>query len=158
MTRNDSTPAIRALQAMGVPFTLFRHDGPIHSLEQAARERNQQPEQVVRSILFRLARDEYVLVLAAGPQQLNWRALRRYLGQSRVSMASQEEVLAVTGYRVGTVSPFGLPAPIRTLVDESVTAQEVVSLGSGERGLAIIMHTADLLPALGDVEMVNLRP
>jgi hypothetical protein len=37
----------------------------------------------VRSILFRLAKDEYVIVLIAGPAQASWPALRRALVQSR---------------------------------------------------------------------------
>ncbi len=82
--------------------------------------------------------------------------MRRYLGQSRVTMASQEELLRITGYKVGAVSPFGLPQPLRILVDESVTTQEEISIGSGVRGTTVIMKTAVLLPALGDVEVVSL--
>ncbi len=153
---NDSTPVTQALDQLNIPYTFFRHDGPVHSLEQAAEERGQQPEQIVRSILFRLAQDEFVLVLMAGPQQIDWKALRRYLGQSRVTMASKEEVLEVTGYQIGAVSPFGLPQPIRTLVDESVTSQEEISIGSGVRSTTVIMKTAVLMQALGDVEVVTL--
>lgn len=149
----DSTPVTQALTKMNTPHRLFRHPGPVHSLEQAARERNQQPDQIVRSILFRLARDDYVMVLLAGPQQVSWRALRRYLGQSRLTMARQEEILTVTGYQIGAVSPFGLPRPIRILVDEGVFAPAEISIGSGERGTTVIMQTADLRQALGKVEV-----
>ena len=153
---NDSTPVTQALDRLNVPYTFFKHDGPVHSLAQAAEERGQQPEQIVRSILFRLAQDEFVLVLMAGPQQIDWKALRRYLGQSRVTMASKEEVLQVTGYQIGAVSPFGLPQPIRTLVDESVTTHAEISIGSGVRSTTVIMKTAVLMQALGNVEVVTL--
>ncbi len=152
----NSTPVTRALEEMGVPYTFFAHPGPVNSLEQAAAERNQRPEQIIRSILFRLRPDEYVLVLVAGPQQIDWKALRRYLGQSRVTMAKPDEVLRVTGYQVGSVSPFGLPQPIRTLVDESVLAQDVISIGSGARSTTVILTREDLMQALGDVEIVKL--
>ncbi|NKQ33993.1 MAG: YbaK/EbsC family protein [Chloroflexi bacterium] len=152
----EATSVTRALDEMGVPYTFFQHPGPVKSLEQAAEERGQQPEQIIRSILFRLRQGEYVLVLIAGPQQIDWKALRRYLGQSRVTMAKQDEVLRVTGYQVGSVSPFGLPQPIRTLVDESVLAQEVVSIGSGVRSTTVILTREDLMQALGEVEIVQL--
>ena len=148
----DSTPVARALSLMNIPYRLFCHAGPIESLEQAARERGQQPEQVVRSILFRLEKDKYIMVLAAGPAQISWQALRRYLGQSRLTMAKPEEVLAVTGYAIGTVSPFGLPAPLRILMDESVLTQDELSMGSCEKGVGIIMGREDLMRALGEVE------
>jgi prolyl-tRNA editing enzyme YbaK/EbsC (Cys-tRNA(Pro) deacylase) len=74
--------------------------------------------------------------------------LRKHLGQSRLTLATPEEVLAVTGYQLGAVSPFGLPQPLPILVDESVFAQEEISLGSGVRGTAVILKTVDLLRAL----------
>lgn len=154
---NQETPVTLALSTKNVPYRVFRHPGPVHSLEQAAEERGQEPEQVVRSILFRLAKGQYIMVLMAGPSQISWSALRQYLGQSRITTASREEVLQVTGYELGAVSPFGLPCPMRVLVDESVLEQEVVSIGSGKRGLTVILGTEDLMRALGDVEVVNFR-
>lgn len=156
---SDTSPVSRALAGMDIPHAVFEHDGPVRSLQQAAAERGQQPQQVVRSLLFRVSEGEYVMALVAGPQQVNWRALRRALGQSRLTTASREEVLAVTGYEIGAVAPFGLPRPLPVLVDESVLAQEVVSIGSGVRGTAVILKTADLLPALralGSVQTVSI--
>lgn len=150
------TPVGRDLAERGIPFREFRHPGPIRSLEQAAEERGQRPEQVVRSILFRLAEDEYLMVLVAGPQQVNWKALRRYLGQSRLTMAGADDVLVVTGYEIGAVSPFGLPRPLRVLLDESVTREDEVSIGSGIRGTTVILRSDDLLRALGDIERVSV--
>ncbi len=150
---NDSTAATRELDSKQIPYCFFRHPGPVRSLEQAAQERGQKPEQVVRSILFRLSQEKFVMVLIAGPGQISWPALRSYLGQSRLTMASQAEVLATTGYRVGAVSPFGLPAPIRILIDRKVLSQDEISIGSGERHTTIILQNADLLRALGDVEI-----
>jgi Cys-tRNA(Pro) deacylase len=151
------TPVTRDLDQKQIPYELFTHDGPVRSLEQAASERNQQPAQVVRSLLFRLAQAEFLMVLVAGPQQIDWKQLRRTLGQSRLTMAKPDELLRITGYEMGAVAPFGLPTPLRILVDQSVLKQEEVSLGSGVRGTAVLLKTADLLTALGDgVEIVSL--
>ena len=154
---NPETPVTLALEAKNVSFRVFRHPGPIHSLEQAALERGQDPEQVVRSILFRLVKGHYIMVLMAGPSQISWSALRNYLGQSRITTATREEVLQVTGYQLGAVSPFGLPEPMRILVDESVLAQDEVSIGSGERGVTVILGAGDLMQALGNVEVVQFK-
>lgn len=151
-----TTPVGRELQARRIPFREFRHPGPVSSLEQAAQERDQRPEQVVRSILFRLAQDEYLMVLVAGPKQVDWKALRRVVGQSRLTMASADEVREVTGYEIGAVSPFALPRPLRVLVDESVTREQEISIGSGIRSTTVILLSADLMRALGDVEQVQV--
>lgn len=152
---NQLTPAVAFLRERGAAFRLFRHAGQIESLEQAAAERSQQPEQVIRSIVFRLGEDDYRMVLMPGPAQVPWKALRRHLGMSRLTMASEEELFQATGYRPGTVTPFGLPHPMPVMVDQAVLDQPEVSLGSGERGLAIIMQPRDMLNALDQYEIVN---
>lgn len=151
------TPVGRDLAARNTPFREFQHPGPIHSLEQAAAERDQRPEQVVRSILFRLGPEEYAMVLVGGPQQVDWKALRRHLGRSRLTMATPEEVRAITGYEIGAVSPFALPRPVRVLLDESVLREAEVSIGSGVRGTAVILAAADLLRALGDGDTAGVE-
>jgi Cys-tRNA(Pro) deacylase len=155
--KDDPTPVSQALLKLKIPHRLFRHPGPIQSLEQAAHERGQKPNQVVRSILFRLADGDYVLVLMAGPAQISWQALRAYLGRSRLTMAGRDEVLSATGYQLGAVSPFGLPRPIRTLVDEGVLDQEEISIGSGVRGTTVILKTEDLMDALPKAEIGRFR-
>lgn len=145
---SSAPPVSQRLTELGVPHRVFRHQGPVNSLEQAAEERGQKPEQVVRSILFRVAKGEYVIVLMAGPSQISWRKLREYLGRSRLTTAKREEVLQVTGYELGAVAPFGIPLDVRVLVDQSVLEQDVVSIGSGERGVTVIMRTEDMMEAL----------
>lgn len=146
-------PVSLALTALDIPHRVFRHPGPVLSLEQAAQERGQTPEQVVRSIVFRVAKDEFVMVLVAGAQQVAWPVLRRHLGQSRVTMASEAEVLTATGYARGAVAPFGLPRPLRILLDESILDNDEISLGSGERGVTILLKATDLQRALPHAEI-----
>jgi Cys-tRNA(Pro) deacylase len=149
---NEIPPAAVWLNENNIPFKLYVHDGPIRSIEQAAAERNQDISQVVRSILFRLNEGEYAIVLAAGKQQISWKALRTHFGMSRLTMASPEEVYKVTGYKIGTVSPFGLKTKVPMLADENVFAQPAVSMGSGVSGTAILMKRKDLKKALGEIE------
>ena len=152
----DKPPASIALDNLNIPHQVFVHEKPVNSFEQAAADRNQRPEQVVRSILFQIRPEEFLMVLMAGPAQIDWKKLRQLVKRSRVRMATEAEVLEVTGYRVGTVSPFGLKNPTKVLIDSSVLKEEEVSLGSGIRSVAIIMKTADLRRALGDAEIVSL--
>jgi Cys-tRNA(Pro) deacylase len=146
-------PVSLALTELGIPHQVFVHDGPIRSVEQAAAERGQRPEQVVRSILFRLAKDAYLMVLMAGPGQIDWKKLRRYLGTNRLTMADKDEVLRVTGYPRGAVAPVGLATPLKSLVDRSVLREETISMGSGIRGTGIILKSADLLKAIENYEI-----
>ncbi len=148
-----STPGTRYLLEMGIPYRFFKHIGEVHSLEQAARERGQKVDQIIRSIVFRLSRGGYVMVLVAGERQVSWHVLRRFLGISQISMATEAEVLNITGYPLGAVSPFGTQQPLRILVDRSALQQDEISIGSGLRHATVIMLRQDFMRALGEVEV-----
>lgn len=152
----NKPPASLVLEQLNIPHRVFVHEKPVMSFEQAASDRDQRPEQIVRSILFQIRPEEFLMVLMAGRDQVDWRKLRQWVKRSRVRMATEEEVLDVTGYRIGTVSPFGLKNPVKVLIDESVLREEDVSIGSGVRNMAIIIKTADLRQALAEAEIVSL--
>jgi Cys-tRNA(Pro) deacylase len=153
---DSKPPASLALDALGIPHRVFHHARPVQSFEQAAADRGQRPEQIVRSILFQIRDSEFIMVLMAGPAQIDWRKLRALVKRSRVRMATEDEVLEVTGYRVGTVSPFGVKNQINVVIDPSVLKEEEVSIGSGVRNTAIILKSADLRRALKDAEVLDL--
>jgi len=140
----------------GYEFTVFVHANAVDSLEQAAKERNQDPDQIVRSLIFRLASDSFAMVLVAGPKQIPWKSLRSYFDQRRLTLASPEEVLMVSGYKVGTVSPFGLASKIPQFIDESVFQSNQISMGSGKSGTALIMESTEFIRALPDARTVAL--
>lgn len=153
---NNQPPVSIALEKLGIPHRIFQHKNPVTSLEQAASDRGQRPGQVVRSILFRVGEGEFIMALVAGPAQISWKILRKHLGQSRLTMATEDEVLAATGYRVGTVGPFGLPRPLKVLIDASILKEEEISIGSGMCNTAVIMKSADLQRALRNSDIVSL--
>ncbi len=143
------TPAMQVLARKGIPFRVFRHATPPATLAQAATERGQRLEQVVRSIVFRTEDHAYVLLLLPGGYRAHWPTLRKTLGVRRLTLATPEEVLEVTGAPVGAISPWGWPHPPRhILVDEAILEHEEVSTGSGQPGVALVLKSQDLLKAL----------
>ena len=151
----DIPPVSQTLTELGIPHRVFRHTGQVTSLEQAASERGQVPAQVIRSIVFRLAEGRVAMALMAGAAQISWPALRAHFGQSRLTMATPEEVIAATGYRVGTVSPIGLPRPLPVVIDASVLLHEEISMGSGMSNTGIILKRDDLLKLLPEAQVGN---
>ena len=150
------SPAIQYLQDACIAYSLYMHTGPVTSLEQAAAERGQTPDQVVRSILFRLSENQYLMALMPGPKQISWKTLRIALGTNRLTLATPQELKQITGYEIGAVNPFGLPQPVKILIDSSLMKLETISLGSGIRGIALILKTTDLILALTDYRILDL--
>ncbi len=94
------------------------------------------------------------MLLIPGSGRASWARLRKTLGVSRLTTATPEEVLRVTGYEPGAVSPFGLPQPMHILADRGLLEHEAVSIGAGIRNAGVVLRSADLLhalsPELGD--------
>jgi Cys-tRNA(Pro)/Cys-tRNA(Cys) deacylase len=139
---------MQALESLGIPFSLHQHDHPVRTLEQAAEERGLKPDQIVRSLLFRLTGDTFILVLMPGASRVSWPKLRSHLGVSRITTATAQEVREVTGYEIGAVSPFGLGRPLQILADHRILDHEILSLGAGIRNAGIILKRDDMLRAL----------
>src|SRR5215213_8404574 len=105
---NEKPPASIALEELNIPHQVFRHETQVLSFEQAASDRSQRPGQIVRSILFQIRPEEFLMVLVAGREQIDWKKLRQLVGRSRVRVGAEEEVGGGAGYRVGAGGGGGL--------------------------------------------------
>ncbi len=156
MMPENSSPAISFLTEKKIKFSLFQSLTIHNSIESVAKERGQQPEQLIRTLVFRLPNENFICTLIPGNFQVRWKILRDYFNTNRITMASPDEVEQITGYKIGTVSPFGLKSEIPIIIDPKVFAFEEISLGSGIKSLAIIMGSNDLNVLLPTAKILNL--
>lgn len=143
---DDSARALAAADALGLAYTVTRH-GPVRSLEEAASARGVAPSAVVKTIVVRLAEDDYRFVLVPGDREIAWPKLRGLLGVNRLSMPSADVALAATGYERGTITPLGSIRAWPVVADAAMTGP--VSLGGGAHGVALTVDAAALVEALG---------
>jgi Cys-tRNA(Pro) deacylase len=150
-----SSKAINYLTLKKIPFVLFTHTQNINSIVDAADQRGQTIDQVLRSILFRNKNHDFFMVITTGSKRVNWKKLRNYLGVNRTTLATESEVLAETGYQLGTVNPFNINPEIRVFINKSCLTQSSISIGSGLKGIAIILSIENLIKALPDLIIVD---
>ncbi len=81
-------------------------------------------------------------------------AVKRLMGASRLSFASVDETLRLTGMRVGGVTPFGLPESVPVYVDAAILELDYVILGGGGRSSKLKLSPQ----ALRDVPGVRIVP
>ena len=86
-------------------------------------------------------------MLVPGPKQIDWKKLRKHLGVSRVSMPDREEAKRVTGYDVGTITPFGSATALPVIIDASAS-NGTVTIGGGARGVNIHADVQELAAVL----------
>ena len=113
------TPAIAALEAAGVPFRVVRTE-IARSAEESAAFQGIPVGSLLRSILVRRAADDFFFVLVPGGRRFNWPALRALLGTNRLTLPTEEEAKAETGYVRGAITPFGARRPWPVIADASI--------------------------------------
>lgn len=137
--------ATAALDHAGIDHTIVRH-GPVSSLAEAAQLRGVDPGQVIKTLVVRRGKDDYLFVLVPGDRQVSWPKLRALLDVTRLSMPDAETARAVTGYERGTITPFGALRPWPVIAD--VRVQGMISIGAGAHGVSAMAAAADVIEAL----------
>jgi prolyl-tRNA editing enzyme YbaK/EbsC (Cys-tRNA(Pro) deacylase) len=135
-------------------------DTPTPTVEAAAAAVGTRVENIVKSVLFTID-ERRVLAITSGTQPIERRAIAALyeVGRKRVKLAPPETVLAATGYPVGTVPPFGHPAPLETLIDPRVLEQTQVYAGGGDHNALVRLDPADILRlSSGQVLDLHTRP
>ena len=141
-----STPAIAALEAAGIPYSVVRTE-IARSAEESAQFQGIPVGSLLRSILVRRAADDFIFVLVPGGRRFNWPKLRQLLGTNRLTLPTEEEAKAETGYVRGAITPFGARRPWPVIADASITGLELVAIGGGARGVNVHLAPADLIAA-----------
>ena len=130
----------------GVPHTVVRH-GHVGSLAEAAAARGVTPRAVVKTLVVRKGTDDYLFVLVPGDRQISWPKLRALVGVNRMSLPDAEDALRVTGYRRGTITPFGSTHAWPVVADAALAGAEI-TLGGGADGVAVKLLADDAVRAL----------
>ena len=154
MTDEPRTPAIEALEAAGIPFTVMRTE-IARSAEESAAFQGIPVGSLLRSILVRRAQDDFLFVLVPGGRRFNWPKLRQLLGTNRLTLPTEEEAKAETGYVRGAITPFGARRPWPVIADASIEALDLVAIGGGARGVNVHLAPADLIRAT-DAQVVDI--
>ena len=93
------------------------------------------------------------LVRATDRADVN-RVIRKRLDVRKISFAGMDDAVRQTSMEYGGITPIGLPADWRLLVDARVPATALVLIGSGIRGSKIILP-GRLLAELPGAEVVE---
>jgi prolyl-tRNA editing enzyme YbaK/EbsC (Cys-tRNA(Pro) deacylase) len=94
------------------------------------------------------------LVLATTRADVNG-IVRKHLGARKISFASMDTAVSLTGMEFGGITPIGLPADWPILIDQSVIDQERVVIGGGIRGSKLLVSTG-VLPSLPNTEVLAI--
>jgi prolyl-tRNA editing enzyme YbaK/EbsC (Cys-tRNA(Pro) deacylase) len=139
-----------ALRDLGATAEILVVDGSTHTAAMAAAAAGCELGQIVKTLAIYVAGVPH-LALVSGDRRLDDRLLAAHFGVGRkqVKLANAEQVLALTGYPVGGVSPFALPQPLEILIDDGLQRFTTVWVAGGSSSAIFPIQLASLSRFVG---------
>ncbi len=147
------TNAVRLLERAGIRYELreYQVDESDLSAPHVAAAVGLPPEQVFKTLVVRGDRTGVLLASIPGNTELDLKALAAASGNKRVELVALKEVLGLTGYVRGGVSPLGAKKAYPLYVDETAELWDAIAVSAGVRGVQMLLAPADLLRVTGAV-------
>lgn len=120
--------------------------GHTPTVSDAARELGVVTDQIIKSLVF-LTDDGPLLVINNGLSRVDRKKLAVLLGMGRkkVKFATADQALAITGFVVGSMPPFGHRQRLHTLVDPAVMTLDTIYGGGGDIDAMMRLTPRELL-------------
>ena len=144
--KSEKTNAVRLVEKAGVEYTLHIYDaadGRIDGVSVA--EKTGQPADKVFKTLVTVgqSKEHYVCVIPVAAE-LDLKKAAKLLGEKKIEMIHQKELLPLTGYIHGGCSPVGMKKQFITCIDENALLQDTICVSGGKIGLQIELDPEDL--------------
>lgn len=143
------TIAARILDQMKIGYELREYEWNEDELDAVtvARKVGLPPEQVFKTLVVEGDKTGILVACIPGDQELDLKALAPISGNKKVEMVPVKEILGLTGYIRGGVSPLGMKKSYPFYLDETAEIIDVISVSAGQRGLQILLSGPDLIRA-----------
>jgi len=145
------TNALRILDTAGVPYALkeYEVDEADLSAPHVAEQIGMPPEQVFKTLVARGDRTGILMAVIPANAELDFKALAAASDNKNVELAPVKDVLGLTGYIRGGVSPVGLKKSYPVYLEETAQLWDVISVSAGVRGCQMLLAPADLARVTG---------
>ena len=147
------TRATKMLEQAGVAFTVhtYDYDGDADRIGlQAAEALGEDPSRVLKSLMA-LVDGNPVCVIVPSDREVSMKKLAAAFGGKSAQMMKPADAERLSGYKVGGISPFGQSRPPRAAIEEQATAQELVYINGGQRGLQVRLDPRDAAKVLSAI-------
>ena len=140
-----------AVAPLGLDPEIREFSESTHTAAEAAAAVGCPVAAIVKSLVF-TADGAPLLALVSGPNRVDTTALGVRLGVT-IGKADAALVRSATGYSIGGVPPLGFPAPLRTVMDETLLALPEVWAAAGTSTSVFPIAPAELA-RLTDAEVL----
>lgn len=147
---SKATRATTMLAKAGIAFTIhsYEYDPDADSIGLAAAEAlGEHPARVLKTLMA-LVDGKPACVIVPSDQEVSMKRLAAAFGGKSAQMMKPGEAERIAGYKVGGISPFGQARPVRTVIEQTALAHDLVYLNGGQRGLQVRLSPRDVAAQL----------
>ena len=143
------TNAARLLDKLKIAYEIKEYpvDETDLSAANVAQKVGLPPGQVFKTLVARGDKTGVIMGIVSGEAEIDLKALASASGNKKVEMVHLNEVLPLTGYIRGGVSPLGAKKNYPVYLDRSALKQTIISISAGLRGMQIFLRPDDLVKA-----------
>jgi Cys-tRNA(Pro)/Cys-tRNA(Cys) deacylase len=144
------TNAARMLDRLGIRYELREYEVDENDLSapHVAAAIGMPPEQVFKTLVARGDRTGVLMACIPANTDLDLKALAAASGNKKVELVAMKEVLPLTGYIRGGVSPVGTRKLYPLYLDETADLWDIISVSAGLRGCQLLLAPGDLARAV----------
>jgi Cys-tRNA(Pro) deacylase len=133
----------QALEVAGSKVRVFEVPASTATSVDAARVIGTELSTIVKSILI-MADNNPVLVLTGGDRRVDKEKVGALFGASKTRLAGPDEVVQLTGFRVGGVAPVGHRTPMPIVLDRRLYEHRTVYASAGTAHAVFGVDPAEL--------------
>lgn len=143
-----NTKVTEFLDSLAVEYTVKVHAEAALTCETAAQQRGVRVSQIVKCMVGRDDKAQFVVMLLPGDRTLKIKKVRQLLG-GKVDLVPPDELARELDVTVGAISPIQFVGKARIIMDPSVFEEEVVDISSGDPLAGVELRSATLRDIIG---------
>jgi len=141
------TNVARILDQQKIGYELYEYEVDENDLgaENVARKIGHPIEMVFKTLVLTGDKTGVIVAVIPGAREVDLKALAALSGNKKCAMVHLKEVLAITGYIRGGVSPVGMKKSFPTFMDEIALNYPDIFVSAGIRGLQCKLSPENLI-------------
>ncbi len=139
------------IKSENINAEILRFKGKVISVDMASKVSGFPKDKIIKTLIV-IADGKPYAILLSGDKMLDYGKLRKLLKCKKVRLARREEVMKVTGFDVGEVSPLSPSLEhIPKVADSNILSKDIVLIGGGSHYALIKIRTEELIRAISPV-------
>lgn len=145
MKKEEKTNVMRVLDSRKITYKSYNYlsTGAVSGME-VAEALGENPNAVFKTLVTVSKSKNYYVFLVPVEKELDLKKAAGVVGEKKIEMLKEKELLPLTGYVHGGCSPIGMKKFFKTIIDKSAGQFDSIIFSGGKIGFQVEVSLVDL--------------